>query len=136
MGDIPLEILKRYLVLQLLESGSVKNSKELMQEVNANALETAKTLQGINAMFGNRNTTPPPPPVQNPFNQPPPMFNQPPAYSNTQIIEMMNGMQKQFIDMQNQMFSGLQELYNTLQQLVLTIDNQNKNNQNNQNMQK
>ena len=136
MGDIPLEILKRYLVLQLLESGSVKNSKELMQEVNANAFETAKTLKGINDMFGTRTTPPPPPifnpqPLPNPFNQPQqPAYQQPPAYTNTQVIDMMNTMQQQFIEMQNQMFKGLQDLYNGVQSLVLTLENKNVQNQN------
>jgi len=135
VSDITLEILKRYLVLSLIESGSMTNSKDLMKEINDNAMQTAKNLKGINDMFGSRPVAPPPQ-MANPFNQQhPPVFNQQqqePAYTNAQIVNMITGMQNQFIDMQNQMFKGLQDLYNTLQSLVNAVDNKNIQNQVNQ----
>lgn len=144
MSDFTLEALKRYVVMQLIESTSMQSSREFMSDVNSNAITTAETIKGINDMFtkpgqSTLQTPPPnyqppqPPPVASPFAPPfaPPqnsIFGQQqapvqPGFSNAQIVEMITKMHTEFSDMQNQMFNGLQELYNTVYQIGATVKN-------------
>ena len=128
MDKFVLEALKRYVLLNLIESTSMGNSSDFMKTINANALETAQTVKEI-SMFGLKpnpqfvqqqppvNNPPNPfqnPCPQNPFGQNPPI----PELNNAQIIEFMTNMQNQFIDLQNNVFKGLQELYNSLQSTI------------------
>ena len=71
--DFTLEALKRYLVMQLIETSTMKNSTDVMNEINENALNTAKTMKGINSMWNS--------PFKNQQQQPPNVFNGPNPYA-------------------------------------------------------
>lgn len=126
--DFTLEALRRYLVLQFIESTQMKNT---MSEVNQNAIETAKAMKEIQTMFGMKNQ--PQSPIQNPFQQQqqtqnpfastpsPDVFSQQQNYQMQQYqqaVNMMTEMQKQFVELQKQIFDGLHGLYNLMTDLV------------------
>jgi len=147
--DFTLEALKRYLVMQLIETSSMQNSKDLMTDINQNAFETAKTMKGINDMFGRNNQ--PPPQQNNILNQPNPFlppeqqqgFNnyQQPNYQQQQPnhqlqeeffkfkndVSMANTQIKNDINaLKAEIFNGLQGLNHALTQLCHNMGNNNQ----------
>jgi hypothetical protein len=154
--DFTFEALKRYLVMQLIETSSMQNSKELMSDINQNALETAKTMKGINDMFGSRNNQPPP--QNNILNQPNPFlpheqqqgFNQNFQQPNYQQQSPNHQLQEEFFKFKNdvsmantqikndinalkaEIFNGLQGLNHALTQLCHNMSNNQQPQNNNQ----
>ena len=133
MSGFVLEALKRYLVLQLIESTSMQSSTNTMSDINKNALQTAETMRGITDMFGMK-TTPQPSPIVDPFNiqQQGQGFQNPfehqqsqqqQGYSNEQVIALVTDMQKQLIEIQKQTFDGLHAIYNALKEITLSAQN-------------
>ena len=135
--DVTLEALKRYLVMQLIETSTMKNSTDVMNEINENALNTAKTMKGINSMWNSpfKNQQQQPPNVFNGPNPyaPPPYQQQQPAYSNEDIINFVNEMQQsqtalknELNDLKAQVFDGMQNLHHSITQSLETMKSQKK----------
>ena len=132
MSGFVLEALKRYLVLQLIESTSMQSSTNPMSDINKNALQTAETMKGISEMFGMK-TTPQPSPIVDPFNNQqqqgqgfqnpfePQQPQQQQGYSNEQVIALVTDMQKQLIAIQKQTFDGLHAIYDALKEITLSF---------------
>jgi len=134
MSGFVLEALKRYLVLQLIESTSMQSSTNTMSDINKNALQTAETMKGISDMFGMKTPQPQSSPIQDPFNpQPqgfqnpfekaPPQQQQHQGYSNEQVVQLVADMQQQLIEIQKQTFDGLHAIYNALKEITLSFQN-------------
>jgi len=130
MSRVSLESLKRYLVLELIESSTKQNSKVIMQDTIDNALKVGRAMKEINSMFG-LGTTPQQPTQQagipnNVFNQSTQgqqiNTEQHVAYTNQETIDVVTTMQKSMIEMQNKMFLGMQDVYNMLGALVAKIE--------------
>ena len=128
--DFTLEALKRYLVMQLIETSSMQNSKEIMGDINQNALETAKTMKGITEMFGSRQNYQQQQP--NVLNQPnpyyPPQQYQPGFSQQDEVMNFMNqtrneitGIKNDMNDLKAQIFDGLQSLNHAITQLTQTF---------------
>jgi len=124
--DFTLEALKRYLVMQLIETSNMQNSSQLMSEINQNAIETAKTMKGITDMFGSRNNQPQMPNV---LNQQNPYYSQPQPYPGfgqqdelTNFINSTRGeitsLKNDMNDLKAQIFDGLQSLNHAITQLA------------------
>jgi len=149
--DFTLEALKRYLVMQLIETSSMQNSKDLMTDINQNAFETAKTMKGINDMFGRNNQPPPPQQQNNILNQPNPFlppeqqqgfnqnfqqqpnFQQPNYQQQDEFFRFKNEMSMSITQIKNDMnalkaeiFNGLQGLNHALTQLCHNMGNNNQ----------
>lgn len=134
MADFITEALKRFVVMQFIESTTMSNSQDFMKELNSSAMNTAETLKGINDMsiFGSRPQQPQQPNVfnqQNPFIQP----QQPQA--NDDLIQFVNETRQSITDVKNdmndlkaQIFEGLQNLYQGLNQLASNLNNNQSNN--------
>ena len=127
--DFTLEALKRYLVMQLIETSSMQNSKEIMGDINQNALETAKTMKGITDMFGSRQNYQQQPNV---LNQPnpyyPPQQYQPGFSQQDEVMNFMNQTRNEITaikndmnDLKAQIFDGLQSLNHAITQLTQTF---------------
>jgi hypothetical protein len=134
MSSFVFEALKRYLVLQLIESTSMQSSTNTMSEINKNALQTAETMKGISMnLFGSNSTPPPQPqtPIVDPFAQQQPQqqgFTNPfeqrqQGYTNEQVVALVTDMQKQLVEIQKQTFDGLHAIYNALKEITLSAQN-------------
>jgi len=133
MSGFVFEALKRYLVLQLIESTEMQSSTNTMSDINKNALQTAETMRGISMNLFGMNNPPPPPqtPIVDPFAPQPqqgfqnPFQQQQPqqGYSNEQVIALVTDMQKQLIAIQKQTFDGLHAIYDALKEITLHAQN-------------
>lgn len=148
--DFTIEALKRYLVMQLIDSTQVQNSRDFMTEINDNALNTAKTMKEMNDMFGTKSQPQPPqyqPQSQQQSNyQQPNVFNQPnplqPNYQHQQpqqpqnygypqqqqqqpnyqqLLEMVSSCEKRTLDMQQQITQIQVETFTGLQNIYNTF---------------
>jgi len=116
MADFPIEALKRYTVLAAIHTNNNFDKKEVMENVNKNMLEAAKTIKEIDMLFGRNQPQQPlqyQPPIHQPQYQPPPPPpppHQPYAYSPDQLLEYVNNLQMQINSLKQDLYGGLNEL--------------------------
>ena len=100
-----------------------------MNDINANALKTAKTMKDINNMFGSNQ-----PPQNNPLSGSNPFITpqQQQQHSNEELLQFVNETRNNITQVKNEMndlkaqiFEGLQNLYQGLNQLASKL-NQNE----------
>ena len=63
MADFPIEALKRYTVLAAIHTNNNFDKKDVMENVNKNMLEAAKTIKEIDMLFGRNQPQQPQQPI-------------------------------------------------------------------------
>ena len=136
MSFTAIEALKRALVLDFIETNAVQNTNDTLNDANKRAMETAKTVKGIDMLFNQPTNTPIVDPISQTQPQQPNIFEQqtqaqqPPQqkYSYDQIVELINGFQQQLVQMQQQVinqqkenFEGMRSVYEALKVLGANI---------------